>query len=136
MLPLEQSERFPTKFCKDDAKRRVFGIPWLVSGSEKRFQSSSPAHRLTKSINDRIFSKVPFKQERGQGRSCCRNSAIRQPMSARLSGVQAARSIEFHVDSDLERVPPGWPQILPEYMKYSPVASESCAWSKSRPLDP
>jgi hypothetical protein len=61
---------------------------------------------------------------------------IRLPMSARLSGVLAARSIEFHVDSDLEHVPPGWLQILPVYMKYSPVASESCAWSKSRPLDP
>ena len=47
---------------------------------------------------------------------------IRQPMSAHLSGVQAARSIELRVDSDLERVPPGWLRILPEYMKRSPVA--------------
>lgn len=58
----------------------------------------------------------------------------------RLAAVNITRDVEvvveFHVDSDLERVPLGWLQILPVYMKYSPVASESCAWSKSGPLDP
>lgn len=61
---------------------------------------------------------------------------IWQPMSAHLNRVQVARNIECRVDSDPERVPPGWLQILPAYMKYSPVASEPCAWSKSGPLDP
>jgi hypothetical protein len=51
---------------------------------------------------------------------------IRQPMSAHLSGVQAARNTEPRVDSDLERVRPGWLQILPGYMKNSPAASKSC----------
>jgi hypothetical protein len=51
---------------------------------------------------------------------------IRLPMSAHLSGVQAARNTEPRVDSDLERVRPGWLQILPGCTKNSPAASGSC----------
>jgi hypothetical protein len=61
---------------------------------------------------------------------------IWQPMSAHVYRVQAAQSIEFRADSDLERVPPTWLRIPLAYMKRLPVASESCPWTKSGPLDP
>jgi hypothetical protein len=41
---------------------RVFLL--LVSGSEMRLLSPSPAHWLTEAINGGIFPKVPFQQER------------------------------------------------------------------------
>lgn len=58
-----------------------------------------------------VSARTPNLIDGGKIASVVAIAQIRQQMFARLSVVQAARSIEFRVDSDLERVPPGWPQF-------------------------
>lgn len=64
-----------------------------------------------------VLARMPSPNDGDKVAFVVATAQIRQPMSGRLSGVQAARNIEFHVDSDLERVPPEWLRILPVCMK-------------------
>ena len=119
------------------AHEELFRYSWLVSNLRDEASVVQPSASVDRVdqwwdlSQNPVSARTPNLIDGGKVASVVAIAQIRPQMFAHLNEVPPVRSIEFHVDSDPERVPPGWPPILPEYKKYSPVASESCAWSKA-----